>query len=223
MAAPTPPASGGPGGRRPLCGACARPLAGCWCACVRKVQNATPLLILQDPDESRQAKGTAALLARCLSRVELRVGERFDPPASTAGLVLLYPQTAGDVARPAPAPAPQPAPMPTATDRRISEAPITLIVLDGTWRRSRRLLYENPWLRSLPRLALDTPPPSRYAIRRAQADSQRSTLEACALALTQLDGDAAAYAPLWEAMDDFIALQQALAKRPPPPGQAGAR
>ena len=184
---------------------------------MRTVHNATPLLILQDPDESRQAKGTAALLARCLSRVELRVGERFAPPASIAGLVLLYPQTPGDTA-----PA-VPDPMPITANEQAPGTPLTLIVLDGTWRRSRRLLYENPWLRSLPRLALDAPPPSRYAIRRAQADSQRSTLEACALALTQLDGDAAPYAPLWEAMDDFMALQQALAKRPPPPASAGAR
>ncbi len=217
MADSTPPASGGPGGRRPLCGACVRPLTGCWCACVRAVHNTTPVLILQDPDEHRQAKGTAALLARCLSRVELRVGERFDPPASTSGLVLLYPQTAGD------ATLATPSRMPTPSDARAVGAPITLIVLDGTWRRSRRLLYENPWLQPLPRLALDAPPPSRYAIRRAQADSQRSTLEACALALAQLEGDDAAYAPLWEAMDEFIALQQGLAKRAPALGSSGSR
>ena len=173
-------------------------------------------------DEAGQAKGTASLLARCLSRVELRIGERFDPLASTAGLVLLYPATPGNAATAESAPA------------RHGEAlhgnplagtpPLTtLVVLDGTWRRTRRLLHENPWLQALPRMALDAPPPSRYAIRRAHTQSQRSTLEACALALAQLDGDQSRYAPLWAAMDAFIALQQGLAERTPPVGGAGAR
>jgi DTW domain-containing protein YfiP len=90
----------------------------------------------------------------------------------------------------------------------------TLVALDGTWRGSRRMLAQNPWLRALPRLALAAPPPSRYAIRRAHADSQRSTLEACALALAWLDKDEARYAPLWQAMDDFVALQRHLADSP---------
>lgn len=189
---------------------------------MRPVDNLTPLLILQDRDEAGQAKGTAGLLARCLSRVELRVGERFDPPASTAGLVLLYPATPGTAATLEPAPAPRGEARP---GNPLAATPplTTLVVLDGTWRRSRRLLHENRWLQALPRMALDAPPPSRYAIRRAHAAPQRSTLEASALALAQLDGDESRYAPLWAAMDAFIALQQALADRAPPVGGAGAR
>lgn len=152
------------------------------------------------------------MLARCLAQVELRIGERFVPPSSTDGFLLLYPETPGDAAL-APPGAGSPVPI----------APPTLVVLDGTWRRSRRLLYLNPWLQTLPRLSLEAPPPSRYAIRRAQADDQRSTLEACALALAALDGDEARYRPLWRAMDEFVALQRRLADRPPPRVGGGAR
>jgi len=191
---------------------------------VRPVDNLTPLLILQDRDEAGQAKGTAGLLARCLSRVELRIGERFDPPTSTAGLVLLYPATPGNAATATLEPAPAPRSEARHGNPLAGTPPLTtLVVLDGTWRRSRRLLHENPWLQALPRMALDAPPPSRYAIRRAHAESQRSTLEACALALAQLEGDESRYAPLWAAMDAFIALQQDLADRAPPVGGAGAR
>ncbi|UXH80777.1 DTW domain-containing protein [Roseateles amylovorans] len=174
---------------------CGRPCAACFCHCVRPVDNLTALLILQHPDEVSQAKGTAALLHRCLRRSRTVIGERFDAPLATDGLVLLYP-----AATPSP-PLVPPAP---GRDRR----PLTLVVLDGTWRKSRRMLHENPWLQSLPRLSLIAPPPSRYAIRQAQAPLQRSTLEACALALTQLDADADRYQPLWSAMDDFMALHQ---------------
>ena len=222
MAADERPQRGGLAGRRARCHGCGRPLVGCWCACVRPVDNLTPLLILQDPDEAQQTKGTAGLLARCLSRVELRVGERFDPPASTAGLVLLYPATHGNAALARPAPA-HDLGLQRGGVNRGPPSLTTLVVLDGTWRRSRRLLHENRWLQALPRLALDAPPPSRYAIRRAQAESQRSTLEASALALAQIDGDESRYAPLWAAMDAFIALQQGLAERTHPIGGAGAR
>ena len=181
------------------------------------MENRTPLLILQDPGEAGQAKGTAALLARCLRQVELRVGERFEPPASMEGLVLLYPETPGDVTLAAPAPAPWPSGSPP------GHGLTRLVALDGTWRRSRRLLHLNPWLQTLPRLTLEAPPPSRYAIRKARASLQRSTLEACALALAALDGDEARYAPLWRAMDDFVALQQRLADAPPPRAGSGAR
>jgi DTW domain-containing protein len=163
------------------------------------------LLILQDADEADQAKGTAALLARCLSHVELQVGERFQPPPSLDGFVLLYPRTAGTQRGSSRA---------LAASVATNAASTTLVVLDGTWRGSRRLLALNPWLQALPRFALDAPPPSRYIIRRAHADAQRSTLEACALALAALDGDEALYAPLWDAMDDFITLQQRLADKP---------
>ena len=80
------------------CAGCGRPPRACWCGCVRAVDNPTALLILQDPQEQHQAKGTAALLLRCLRRVECRVGERFEPPASLQGLALLYPETPGDLA-----------------------------------------------------------------------------------------------------------------------------
>lgn len=201
-----------PSGRRPVCDGCGRPLAGCWCGCIHRVDNHARLLILQDPDEQAQAKGTAALLAACLTRATLRVGQRFDPPVDLARHVLLYPDTPGDSTLAAPAPWPAK-----------PVEPLTLVVLDGTWRRSLRLLHQNPWLQTLPRLALGAPPASRYAIRRARSEHQRSTLEACALALAQLDGDTARYEPLWRAMDDFIALQRRLAGALAEPGPDVAR
>ena len=210
-----PALEGGSSGRRPLCEECGRPLIACWCACVRQVDNVCGLLILQDPGEVGQAKGTAALLARCLARVEVRVGKHFEAPASTDGLLLLYPRTPDSAAPDAS----------SALSMRTGStpAPQTLVALDGTWRASRRLLARNSWLQALPRWPLEAPPPSRYAIRRAQRDSQRSTLEACALALAALDGDPTRYLPLWDAMDAFIALQQDLARALPAAREGAAR
>ena len=183
--------------RRPSCPRCERPLAGCLCPCIRPLDNAVPLLILQHPDEARQAKGTAALLQLCLSRCERQVGEQFAPPADDGHpLLLLYP--------PEPQAAAPSCPAPTA-----GRALPRLVLLDGTWRQSRRLLRASPWLQGLPRLALAAPPPSRYAIRKAHAPHQLSSLEAAALALAELQPglDCAA---LWQALEAFIRLQQSL-------------
>jgi DTW domain-containing protein YfiP len=134
----------------------------------------------------------------------LAVGEAFEPAALDALLhagerrpVLLYPDTPD-----APAPVPLPEP-----ER------IRLVVLDATWRKSRKMLYLNPALQQLPRLALRDMPASNYRIRKAHAPDQLSTLEASAHALGQLEGDGAPYAPLFEAFEGFVEQQAAFVPR----------
>ncbi len=172
---------------------------------MRRVLNPVPVLLLQHPQELRQVKNTSGLLHRCLAHVRVEVGERLQAPASTDGMALLYPSTAADPDLPSPRAWPPPGGVQT------------LVVIDATWRKSRRMLHLNPWLAALPRLSLVATPPSRYAIRRVRGDDQRSTLEACALALAQLEGDDSRYLPLWEAMDAFVTLQQRLLRE----GRAG--
>ena len=75
------------------------------------------------------------------------------------------------------------------------------------------MLYLNPGLQDLPRLALHDVPASAYRIRKAHAPHQLSTLEAAAVALAQLEGDAGQYRPLLQAFDGFVQQQAALFTR----------
>lgn len=178
---------------RAVCPRCERPTPTCLCAGLPPaLAHRTELLILQHPAEAGHAKNTAALLTLGLQRASLLRGERFDPALAVPGTVLLYPG-AGD-------------PPPAQVQR--------LILLDGNWRQSRRLLAANPWLGTLPRLALPEQP-SRYVIRRAHRPGQLSTLEAGLQALAQLEGDASRFEPLWAAFDRFVAGH--LARRPQTP------
>ena len=191
---------------RAVCAHCARPLVTCICGWVRPIHGKVEVLILQHPLEVGQAKGSARLLHLCLAGSRLVTGETFDEATLAALLfapmdgraaspLLLYPATPGAcMATTAAAP-----------------AATRLVVLDATWRKSRKMLMANPLLQSLPRLALADLPPSRYRIRKAHAPHQLSTLEASAYALMQLDGEATPYGGLIAAFDDFVAQQMALA------------
>lgn len=187
--------------RRAVCGQCLRPLATCLCALARPTAHRTEVLVLQHPHEQRQAKNSVALLRLSLAHCEVVVGERFAPEVLQALLHrpgkdtrLLYPVVPA-------APAPAPAPSTAATG-----APVRLVVLDATWRKSLRMLLEHPALATLPRLSLDAPVPTRYrAIRAARRPDQVSTLEAAVQALAMLEGPDFNAAPLLDAFGRFVA------------------
>ena len=80
-------------------------------------------------------------------------------------------------------------------------------MLDGTWRKSLKMLHLNPALQALPRLALQAQAPSRYLIRKAHHPDQLSTLEASCLALAQLEQAPDRYAPLLTAFSAFVGEQ----------------
>lgn len=208
--------------RRATCAACMRAQSACICGWVRPLVSPVALLILQHPLEVANAKNSARLLHLSVAGSVLAVGEAFDAAALDTLLhaggrtpVLLYPDTPG-VAMPAvatpgaPTPgAPVAAPLPPPERLR-------LVVLDATWRKSRKMLYLNPVLQQLPRLALSDMPASHYRIRKAHAPDQLSTLEAGAHALGQIEGDTARYAPLFAAFDGFVGQQAAYLPHPAP-------
>jgi DTW domain-containing protein YfiP len=172
---------------RAVCPRCERPASTCLCTAMpAPVAVRTELLILQHPAEAGHSKNTAAFLALGLSpAARLLRGEAFDAAALAGpGTALLYPSEAGEA--------------PPADVSR-------LILLDGSWRQSRRLLAANPWLAELPRLALPEQP-GRYAIRRAHRPGQLSTLEAGLHALALLEGGAKRFEPLWAAFDEFVRI-----------------
>src|SRR5450830_899674 len=175
--------------RRALCSTCLRPQATCICRWIAPVATRVSLLILQHPLEVQHAKGSGRLLHLCLPGSVLVAGEQFDPAALAALLheggrqpVLLYPGAADD-----------PAVLATPPQG------LRLVVLDATWRKSRKMLHLNPALAALPRLSLRAMPPSHYRIRKA------------------LEPDHAALAGLLDAFDGFVGQQAGYAANAGPP------
>jgi DTW domain-containing protein YfiP len=171
------------------------------------------VLILQHPSEADNAKGSARLLHLSLQGSRLVTGEVFGEQElqallhapfggseSTRHPVLLYPDTSGDNAL-------QITPPPLDEELLHTPAQLRLVVLDATWRKSRKMLYQNPLLQTLPRLPLHNPPASRYLIRKAHRPGQLSTLEATCYALMQLEKNNGRYQPLLAAFDGFVVQQ----------------
>lgn len=209
-----------------MCEQCLRPRTTCLCRWVTPVQSNVELLILQHPLEEHHAKGSARMLHLCLPCSRLVVAERFEPDTLRALLygplddnalcrdggsrhypVLLYPQTsigvqAGDSDYAAPD-----------AEALADLSRVRLVVLDGTWRKSRKMLHLNPLLQCLPRLPLTGLPPSGYRIRKTDDSNHLSTLEAACYALVRLEGPGSQekFRPILDGFAAFVEQQAAFA------------
>lgn len=164
---------------RGRCACCCRPVAHCLCSLLPDLNPNTALLVIQHPDEQRHALNTARLLVAGLRNAQLLVAEQLtaewcssltDPAYRTE---LLFP---GDGV---------PVVAATGADQR----PRRLVLLDGTWRKARKLLYLNPVLQALPQVALPEGLISRYRLRKAPGPGALSTIEAGMYALQLIEPD----------------------------------
>ncbi|MBU2983774.1 DTW domain-containing protein [Saccharophagus degradans] len=157
---------------RPLCSHCFRPASACYCQLVNRIATRVEVVIWQHPNEQNHPKGTAQLLHMCLPNSRLIVGEQFSKSdLSLHDCALLYPHS---------------------EDCKLVTQPNTvnqLLVIDGTWRKSRKILHLNPWLLALPRLSIHAQQ-GNYTIRKAEAAHQLSTFESTTSALNLLEGGA---------------------------------
>ncbi len=181
-----------------MCPGCARPASVCLCSELVRVPTRTRVVILQHPRESTVPIGTARLAELALPNAERHVGVDFSGVPrireilddQAAPPILLYPgDGARDLAR-------EPPP-----------GPVTLVVVDGTWWQSRKLLKKNPELLRLPRYAFDPPEPSRYRIRREPERHCVSTIEAIARALAYLERETGDLQALLEPFDAMVEHQ----------------
>lgn len=198
--------------KRLMCSMCLRPQSTCICSFVQTISSDIEVLILQHPLERHQAKGSATLLHLCLPNSQLICAETFSDEILLLSKysVLLYPPTS--TRHFSGKPIIQAASL--EIERLNCLSSIRLVVIDGTWRKSRKILFSHPQLQAMPRLSLQQVPASMYAIRKAEKVDQLSTLEATCYALTQLSspllGEQTSqlkFQPLLHAMNGFVQMQ----------------
>jgi DTW domain-containing protein YfiP/predicted GNAT family acetyltransferase len=199
--------------RRRLCDGCLRPPAVCVCEQLpaQKFDTSTNILILQHPNERRKKNfSTVPLLRLVLKNVQVISGYTFEAEqleavkeALTKGQkpLLLYPDPdaisldhVADGDSIAPKASHSDTQLLAAGDQNSSEQQRNsgnhlLIIMDGTWSESKRMVRDSPSLVERCQLVKFTSEASSIynAIRREPHSHCLSTLEACARALELLE------------------------------------
>jgi tRNA-uridine aminocarboxypropyltransferase len=191
---------------RARCNVCHKPRATCLCAHVPRIENRTPVWVIQHPRERFHPIGTARLLELSLARVRVDVAFLDDPRLALTrrpapGALLLYPD-------------PEARPL---SEFCRAERPQELVVLDGTWHHAHCLQKKLGFLSTLPRVRLTAPAPSRYRIRREPRSECVSTLEAVSCALRELEPDLAGIDRLDALFDRMIDRQLEFVRARPGP------
>lgn len=179
---------------RPHCYRCDKPALACLCARVPRLDNRTPIVIVQHRRESRHPLGTVRIAELGLENVLVNVVP--GSATSDSSLPAWLPPSAGLLY-----------PGPTArelTQLPKHEHPRALVVIDGTWHQARALFRDHAWLRTLPRFRLSPAEPSRYRIRREPAAHCVSTIEAIVQALEVLEPNLSGKHELLAAFDALI-------------------
>jgi DTW domain-containing protein YfiP len=165
----------GRAGAVPRCLVCGLQDYLCLCAELVPLQLGTRVVVVRTPREKEQLTNSGRLVPLALANAALRERDElaeaeFADPSRRA--LLLFP------APDAPELAHDP------SDPR----PITLVVPDGTWRATRRMVAREPALATLPRVTLPAGAPTRYRLRTHPNEHCLATLEATARALGLLEG-----------------------------------
>lgn len=127
------------------------------------------LLILQHPSETGHAINTARIAALGINNCTILTGEDFSDSAvleqqlAQRTACLLFPCAEAT---------------PVCDYMATHSRPELCVILDGTWRKAKKIYFLNSVLHQLPALALTGRSPSTYTIRKAPAADALSTIEA---------------------------------------------
>lgn len=159
------------------CKRCHFPDGFCLCPAVPRIVAPFRLVVVRHASELERLTNTARWAALALEGSLVLdhglPGTWVDEaPLRSPGARLLYPSRREEDASPEP-------------------PPTVLVVPDGTWSQSRRMVQRLPALRTLPRLSL-AGPPAGLRLRRPPRGDGMSTIEAIAGALAAVGAQAAA-------------------------------
>ncbi|HSQ65147.1 MAG TPA: tRNA-uridine aminocarboxypropyltransferase [Polyangiaceae bacterium] len=150
----------------------------CICELIPALATRTRLVLVIHRVELRKPTNTGRLAADCLTNSEIVVRGHEDSPtppfvaSSTSRPVFLFPHADA---------------LPLDRFAR-SEAPVTLIVPDGTWRQAAKVRNRVPGFRDLPCVSLPPEEPSIYRLRSEAHEHGLATIEAIARAMGILEG-----------------------------------
>ncbi|WP_419836026.1 tRNA-uridine aminocarboxypropyltransferase [Endozoicomonas atrinae] len=182
---------------RESCTHCLKPVSLCYCHLIEAEGACIDLVILQHPREAKHPLNSARIVELGIKNCQLWVGEDFSEHQQLQALLdtkscyLLFPASNARACR-----------------EVLSETtPEVVIILDGTWRKARRIYHCNPALQKLPAITLNDTARSNYRIRKAPGDEALSTVEASVTLLREINLQTDSHASLLKAFNWMIDQQ----------------
>jgi len=174
---------------RKVCPKCHYPEVTCLCNALENIplyQTKVKLHVLQHPSEVTNKKNTIKLVSLLIPQIQVYIGEterdfkklRQGIESGSETFILLYPSEKALSGQEFLASAGEPA----------ESFALNLILIDGTWRKAKKILLSNPWLQDLTHLTLASDHQSQYGIRQTSVEGALSSIEAIAYCLEQLEG-----------------------------------
>ncbi|MDO6499574.1 tRNA-uridine aminocarboxypropyltransferase [Photobacterium sanguinicancri] len=188
------------------CEQCGKAKKACICKWIQTIDAKTQLCILQHPSEVNRAIGTARILSLSLANSAMFVGEDFSQHEALNALLddptrdvwLVYPSDTSTAITEL-----------AAREQNVTqtEKSLTLILLDGTWKKAYKMWQLSTNLHTLPTVNLDNVSSGNYRIRKSPREAGVSTVEAGYLALTALEGNKTDFTPLLATFNRMIEFQ----------------
>lgn len=166
---------------RSFCQKCDFLKSRCLCDVIQTIPNETHLIILQHPTETKHPLNTVRILLKTFKKISLFIGEDFSHDLKINTIInddnnrcaLLYPGQKNQI---------------DVTQEYKASGPIThLFLIDGTWRKSKRVFLSSENLKLMPTLSLNPMVTSNYRIRKTPTGESLSTLEAAVMALSFIE------------------------------------
>lgn len=187
---------------RAYCYQCHRAKIACLCGRIEKQANLIKIIVLQHPEETANSKGSAIIAEMGLQQYQRWAGEDFKHHtqlnkllSEEAGkIALLYPAENSKL-------------LDEQWKAREGKDISILVIIDGTWRKARKIWEINPQLHGLPTIRLPEDKKSAYRIRKAPQQGYLSTVECIVAGLRTLESQPEAYQPLIELFTEMVDFQ----------------
>ncbi|MGL4854150.1 MAG: DTW domain-containing protein, partial [Lentisphaeria bacterium] len=181
--------------RRQLCKSCHLPIKSCICSSIKEINNRLPIIIIRHENEVKHPLNTVRIIKASLTNCIVVDGshnflDELTPIIANKQPFLLYPDENAIMAE-------------GFSDECDN---LIFIVLDGTWRETRAILANNPWLESIKRISFSKMPASNYILRKGPENGV-STLEAVVYLLSSIEKASENYHPLLTAFEAMINKQ----------------
>jgi len=166
--------------KRAICLGCEYILPRCLCSSLKTINNTTQIIILQHPDETRHALNTVKILKRSLSKIKIFIGEDFTLNEELNSIISLNKDSIAVIF---------PTTFSTELNQNSKKIMTHLILIDGTWKKARKIHLLSKNLHTLNTYSLLPQKAGQYRIRSGQVKNSLSTLEATIDALKYIECD----------------------------------